>query len=126
MDQYPQDSFPAETEDGAHNRLDARDSMFLMADFRLEGSGTSQAVRVRNLSAGGLMAEFPSGLGEGTRVEIDVRGVGRIPGQVAWSTEGRIGVAFDRTIDPILARKPVGGGAAPSTYVKPVLPRGSR
>lgn len=123
MDQYSQDPPSAITEDGAHNRQDSRDSLFLMADFRLEGSAVSRAVRVRNLSAGGLMAEFPDGLPQGERVEFDVRGVGWVPGQVAWSAAGRIGVAFDRHIDPMLARKPVGAGPRTPTFVKPILPR---
>lgn len=123
MDQFSHDPFCDVTEDGAHNRQDTRDSLFLTADFRVAGSTSATQVRVRNLSAGGLMAEMPVGFDAGTKVEFDVRGVGWIAGQVAWSTAGRIGVAFDRPIDPMLARKPVGNGGHTPTYVKPILPR---
>ncbi|MES2451089.1 MAG: PilZ domain-containing protein [Pseudomonadota bacterium] len=124
MDQFSQDPYGAvASEDGAHNRNDSRDSLFLMADMRVPGAASVLQVRVRNLSAGGLMAEFPTGLDQGTLVEFDVRGIGWVPGKVAWSAAGRIGVAFDRQIDPMLARKPVGTGTTTPVFVKPVLPR---
>jgi hypothetical protein len=110
-------------DEAARNRNEARDSLFLMADFRVTGSSDVTQVRVRNLSAGGLMAEFPSGLELGLQVEFDVRGVGWVPGRVAWSAAGRVGIAFDRQIDPMLARKPVGHGTKTPVFVKPVLPR---
>jgi len=124
MDQFSNDPFsPPSGEDGAQNRNEARDSLFLMADYRISGTSEIVQVRVRNLSAGGLMAEFPAGLDIGLRVEFDVRGVGWVPGKVAWSTAGRIGVAFDRPIDPMLARKPVGHGTRTPVFVKPVFAR---
>ena len=124
MDQFPYDPFSAvPSDDGAQNRNEARDSLFLMADFRVTGSSEIAQVRVRNLSAGGLMAEFSAGLELGLRVEFDVRGVGWVPGRVAWSAAGRIGVAFERPIDPMLARKPVGAGGKTPVFVKPVFPR---
>jgi hypothetical protein len=39
-----------------HRQL-GRDSLFLMADLRLDGQDGEHRVRVRNLSAGGMMAE---------------------------------------------------------------------
>ncbi|MEO6214642.1 MAG: PilZ domain-containing protein, partial [Sphingomonas sp.] len=108
--------------DAAHNRNEARDSLFLMADFRVPGSSDVTPVRVRNLSAGGLMAEIANGLELGLQVEFDVRGIGWVPGKVAWSAAGRVGVAFDRMIDPMLARKPVGTGTKTPVFVKPILP----
>ena len=124
MDQFSHDPFENATdEDLAHHRNDSRDSLFLMADARIAGHPEINQVRVRNLSTGGLMAEFPGGLEQGTRVEIDVRGVGWCPGRIAWSAAGRVGVAFDAAIDPMLARKPVGQGAKTPTYVKPIFTR---
>jgi hypothetical protein len=124
MDQFSQDPYSAAAgEDGAHNRNEARDSLFLMADMRVPGSPDAIQVRVRNLSAGGLMAEFPNGLDQGTPVEFEVRGIGWVPGRVAWSAAGRIGVAFDRQIDPMMARKPVGVGGKTPVFVKPVFRR---
>jgi PilZ domain len=122
MDQIPPDPFDKTAMDGgARDRQDSRDSLFLTADLRVAGMPGVGPVRVRNLSAGGLMAEFPSGLELGLPVEFDVRGIGWVPGHVAWSTAGRIGVAFDRQIDPMLARKPVGGGTQTPGFAKPIL-----
>lgn len=107
MDQYSQDPFGALTgEDLAKQRNNARDSLFLIARLSVAGRDDEQ-VRVRNLSSGGLMAEYAAPIANGTRVEVDVRGIGVVPGRIAWATDGRIGIAFDQQIDPMLARKPV-------------------
>ncbi|MEI9850698.1 MAG: hypothetical protein WDN24_07385 [Sphingomonas sp.] len=62
----------------------------------------------------------------GAPVEVEVRGVGWISGRIAWVAEGRVGVAFDHEIDPMLARKPVGTGKQTPAFVKPILPRAER
>ena len=95
-----------DTDDSGTSR--SRDSLFLLAHFRVEGSPDVREVRVRNLSAGGLMAELEPAPADGTAVEIMVRGIGWIRGRIAWYAEGRAGIAFDQPIDPLLARKPVG------------------
>lgn len=123
MDQCSQDPFAPAVEDGEHNRQETRDSLFLMAAFRVDGTREVCAVRVRNLSAGGLMAEYPNGLEQGRHVEFEIRGIGWVPGKVAWTAAGRIGVAFDRHIDPMMARKPVGQSTNNSKFPKPILPR---
>jgi hypothetical protein len=56
-------------------------------------------------------------------VEVEVRGVGWVSGRIAWATDGRVGIAFDTPIDPLLARKPVGGGTQTPTFVKPIFTR---
>ncbi|WBH16039.1 PilZ domain-containing protein [Sphingomonas radiodurans] len=86
-----------------------RDSMFLLATLKVEGRREALQVRVRNLSTGGLMAELPEPVSPDSPVEIELRGIGSVTGRVAWQTEGRAGIAFDRPIDPQRARKPVGG-----------------
>ncbi|MBY0305756.1 MAG: PilZ domain-containing protein [Sphingomonas sp.] len=123
MDQFAHDPFKmAAADEAASQRHEVRDSLFLVAQFRLAGSRQSEQVRIRNLSAGGLMAEVSSPIAQGTEVELDVRGVGWISGKIAWYAAGRVGVAFDQMIDPILARKPIGGGTQTPVYVKPILP----
>lgn len=94
--------------DSASQRVDTRDSLFLAAQLTV-GTLPSEQVRVRNLSAGGLMAEYPASIERGTPVQVQLRGVGEVAGHVAWATDGRVGIAFDHAIDPMLARKPVGG-----------------
>ncbi|MHA6720289.1 PilZ domain-containing protein [Sphingomonas sp. RS6] len=123
MDQ--QSSAPSSTlsaSDFAGQRSDVRDSLLLTAAFRVHGADAG-TVRVRNLSAGGLMAEYTGPMALRTPVAVEVRGVGWVSGKVAWAAEGRVGVAFDAPIDPKLARKPVGGGAQTPVYVKPIITR---
>ena len=123
MEQLPPHAYCGHENDAAINRHQARDSLFLVAQFRLttRRHEVSQ-VRVRNLSAGGLMAEVHQPVAQGTSVEVEVRGIGWISGRIAWCVDDRVGVAFDHPIDPILARKPVSGGAKPPVVVKPILP----
>jgi PilZ domain len=85
-----------------------RDSLLLKAILRFPSSNDDREVRIRNLSAGGLMAEVPVRVARGEPVEINLRSIGWITGHVAWVTEGRIGIAFDHPINPKDARKPVG------------------
>ena len=114
MDQYSNDPFGALGADAeaAAKRHDSRDSLFLMADLTVAGHPAEQ-VRVRNVSSGGLMAEYGAMIEIGTRLQIKLRGVGMVAGRVAWATDGRIGIAFDEAIDPMLTRKPVGSREDP-------------
>ena len=89
-----------------------RDSLFLLTTLTtLDGAPLGKA-RVRNLSATGLMADCERTVPAGIRLMLDLRGVGRVTGSVAWVREDKIGVAFDEQIDPQLARKPVSVDAA--------------
>ena len=85
-----------------------RDSLFLQAKLRFVDGQDCGEVRIRNLSAGGLMAEAPVIAKRGDKVELELRNIGRVTGYVAWVAQGRFGVAFDHAIDPKLARKPIG------------------
>ena len=128
MDQFSYDPYHGPdqglaADEAALSRNEGRDSLFLMADFRVTGTTDAHSVRVRNLSAGGLMAEYSGKLRQGLDVEFDVRGIGWVPGKVAWSAAGRIGVAFEHQIDPMLARKPVGTGPKAPAFVTPNVKR---
>lgn len=81
-----------------------RDNVFVLAVMRLPPASDDFAVRVRNLSAGGLMAELPHPLAPDVLVEVQVPGIGWVAGRVAWQTEGRAGIAFETPIDPKDAR----------------------
>lgn len=97
-----------------------RDSLFLQAGLHfIDGEDCGQ-VRVRNLSAGGLMAEAPINAKRGDKVEIELRNIGTVGGYVAWVAQGRFGIAFDHPIDPKLARRPVGQQhSSLPTFLKP-------
>ena len=84
----------------------SRDSLFQLANVRVEQGSDEQRVRVRNLSDGGMMGEGPLKVQRGNRVEIELRNIGKIQGNVAWVQDQRFGIAFDDEIDSNLARKP--------------------
>lgn len=107
-------SFSEDHGSGAKRSQD-RDSLFLKATLRFASTQEEGEVRIRNLSAGGLMAEAAVQVPRGEKVELKLRNIGWIRGTVAWVAEGRIGIAFEHPIDPKLARKPVGN-------VQPDLP----
>jgi len=85
-----------------------RDSMFLLARLRVEEQETLHQVRVRNLSAGGMMAEGAVDVVRGTAIAVELRNVGWVKGTVAWRQDNRFGIAFSRDIDPQVVRVPVG------------------
>lgn len=91
----------------------SRDSLFLMADLRLEGAESLERVKVRNLSAGGMMAEGMLRVMRGTRLSVKLRNIEWVDGTVAWVQDNRFGIAFDREIDPAQAR----ASATPPTEV---------
>jgi hypothetical protein len=97
---------------GVDTRSVARDSLFLLADIRIERSAQTHRVRVRNLSDGGMMGEGHLRVQRGNRLEIDLRNVGMVEGTVAWVHDNRFGVAFDEEIDSQKARRPLQGEPA--------------
>jgi hypothetical protein len=120
-----EESFVPEREESAsqHQRGDPRDSMLLQATMWVVGEPEGNLLRIRNISAGGLMADCTSSLSTGQEVEFDIRNIGIVPGRIAWADGQRIGVAFDAPIDPQLARKPVGTRSTESMLVRrPSLP----
>lgn len=105
VEETPIGSHSPET-DAESQRRDQRDSLFVLARIKFEGDGgEGAAVRVRNVSSGGLMAEVADDYRPGLRVEITLEGIGEVAGSVAWAEAGRIGVAFDHPIDKSRARK---------------------
>lgn len=106
------------------DRAFERRSFFLMSVLTTAEHG-ELAAKVRNLSAGGMMAEVPelpdADILAGQKITAELRNIGRVKGAVAWVEGRRFGIRFDRDIDPELARKPIGVGEGTPDYVKPVL-----
>lgn len=84
-----------------------RDSLFLLARLRVDGLAEEFRVKVRNLSAGGMMAEGEVKVARGARVSVELRNVGWVEGSVAWKQDSRFGIAFIEEIDPRQVRSPV-------------------
>ena len=87
-----------------------RDSLLLMAAVRVDRSGSSHRIKVRNLSAGGMMAEGEVQVDRGSPVTVELRNIGPVEGSVAWIEGNRFGVVFAEEVDPKLARAPVAPG----------------
>lgn len=99
---------------GQHTAMDPvetrqvnRESLLLLATLRVDGHDASHRVRVRNLSAGGMMAETDAIVARGSRVRVELRNVGWVEGSVAWRQDNRFGIAFVDEIDPAKVREPV-------------------
>ena len=104
------------------HRQITRDSLFVLADLRVDGSDCQTRVKVRNLSAGGMMAEGDVKVLRGMPVAINIRNIGWTEGTVAWVQESRFGIAFRDEIDPKVARAPVVAGETTPVFVRSVLP----
>ena len=103
-----------------------RDSLLLMAAVRVDRSGSSHRIKVRNLSAGGMMAEGEVRVDRGSPVTVELRNIGPVEGSVAWIEGNRFGVVFADEVDPKLARAPVAPGAgdlASPRFTRPPLVR---
>lgn len=113
---------PRPLSESAPRRAWSRDHLFLSACIRKEADkeGRSATVRVRNLSAIGLMADYTDVAAPGDAVVVTVRGIGSVAGMVSWVRRGRIGVTFDVEVDPKMARKPVRKAAAPPARQRPL------
>jgi hypothetical protein len=98
---------------GVETRSVSRDSLFLLADIRIEQGAETHRVRVRNLSDGGMMAEGNLKVQRGHRVDVNFRNIGSVPGSVAWVQDDRFGIAFDEEIDSQKARRPLQSDEAP-------------
>lgn len=104
-----------------NNALDARgqrstnrSSLFLLGKMGVDGGVSNEAIRIRNLSPTGLMAEAPTMLAVGTAVVVEMKNTPPVKGKVVWATDGRMGIAFNAEIDPAKVRQPVGKGEDPT------------
>ena len=85
------------------------------------GGGGEQLIRVRNMSAGGLMAEVGQTVHVGDDVTIEFNS-SQIPAKVIWTREGTAGFKFD-TISTW--RMLAGSQAAPRIPPAPAAARGA-
>lgn len=89
-----------------------RDSLLLMGTIKAVGdyARDAQPIRIRNLSSTGLMADSQAAYDLGAIVEIGLKGIGLIEGEIVWVRGGRMGITFRETIDPLRARRQVTPG----------------
>jgi len=84
-------------ESNCQNRRSRRSQVLLVA--KLEHGGTSQAVKLRNLSAEGALVESEKLPIEGTSVHF-VRNELNAQGRVVWVNGRFAGIAFDSKLEP--------------------------
>jgi hypothetical protein len=85
---------PRPAERRAHPR---REAMLRVCKLT-HASGEQQLIKVKNMSAGGLMAivPFPPQVGEAVKVEVSGQS---IPSTIVWTREDLVGVKFDQNVD---------------------------
>jgi len=81
----------------AERRTDER-VLPLLRIAKLKCGNSEQLMRVRNVSAGGLMAEVshPVTIGDAASIELSSQ---QIPGSIVWVREGTVGIKFDQNLD---------------------------
>jgi hypothetical protein len=70
----------------------------LLKVAKLGSERGEQLIRVRNISAGGLMAEISGSPPVGAHVSVELSSQ-KIPSTVLWIREGMAGIKFDQTVD---------------------------
>ena len=86
------------------HRASRRNQILLLAQLRMDDEALSFSIRIRDLSAGGLRAQFAECRLGGARVAVEIRNIGWVKGSVVWQNDAHIGVRFDSPIDPEKAR----------------------
>ena len=97
----------------------SRESIFLGAVVHIGDETQSRNVRVRNISSGGMMIDLPGPQPRGLLVIAEMKGIGDVRGRIVWSTENRAGIAFEKVVDPKLARHTPAPPHATPTYARP-------
>ena len=82
----------------AERRIDERLIAMLRVAKLTDDQQREQLIRVRNVSAGGLMAEIghPVAVGDAVQIELSSQSV---PSTVVWTREGTAGFKFEQNID---------------------------
>ena len=122
LDHADREEWQSKSMDESDNRQIGRDSLFVLADVRLDGSQEEHRIKVRNLSAGGMMGEAPLRVIRGAPVAVNLRNIGWVEGTIAWVQDIRFGIAFNEDIDPKVARAPQITGDGSPRFTRPPLP----
>lgn len=101
------------------HRASRRNQILLLAQLRVDGEATTFGIRIRDLSAGGLRAQFAECRLCGARIAVEIRNIGWVEGSIVWQDGAHIGIRFDTPIDPDKARIAVTGN-----FASPPSPQG--
>jgi hypothetical protein len=79
-------------------REDERICAMLRVAKLVDPAGNQQLIRLKNLSAGGIMAIVPHPPAVGDQVQVELSSQ-KIPSTVAWTREDLVGFKFDQNVD---------------------------
>ena len=82
----------------AERRTDERVSAMLREGKIVNASGEQQLIRIKNLSAGGLMAIVAKSPPVGEQIEVELS-TQRIGASVVWTRDDMVGLKFDQDLD---------------------------
>jgi hypothetical protein len=82
----------------AERRADERLSAMLRVGKLTDASGSEQLIKIKNLSAGGVMAIVTRAPAVGEQVSVELSSQ-RIPSSVVWIREDSVGLKFDQNVD---------------------------
>lgn len=105
------------------HRASRRNQIPMLAQLRIEGEAGLLAIRIRDLSAGGLRAQYAGSTLDGIRIEVELRNIGWVEGRIVWQDERHVGIRFQAPIDSEQARIAVTGNFAAPASPQRVLQR---
>lgn len=82
----------------AERREDERIPAMLRVGKLVEAGGSQQLIRIKNMSAGGIMAIVTRAPSIGDQVEIEVSSQ-KIPATIVWTRDDMVGCKFDQDVD---------------------------
>lgn len=87
----------------------------MRASMRVRGGSEAYPINVKDISSTGMKASADVALFVGTRVELDLRNIGSVPGEVVWIGEGgQVGIRFATIIQPERIQTKVSGSYGPA------------
>lgn len=82
----------------AERRTDERLSAMLRVGKLTDASGSEQLIKVKNMSAGGVMAIVTRAPEIGEHVDVELSSQ-RIPSSIVWTRDDMVGIKFDQNVD---------------------------
>jgi PilZ domain len=82
----------------AERREDERVTAMLRVGKLIDSAGHQQLIKIKNMSAGGLMAIVGVQPAVGEHVEVDFSSQ-KVPATVVWTRDDMVGFKFDQTVD---------------------------
>ena len=79
-------------------RVDERISAMLRVGKLIDASGNQQLIKIKNMSAGGIMAIATHVPAVDDRVQVEISGQ-KVPATAVWTREDLVGLKFDQNVD---------------------------